>query len=314
MECRIVQGMIESSMANNFPEQIETKASDGVKLCAYLFRPEGKPIAAVLAGHAMMVNAKSLDRPKGAGFLSYLAKQGFLVLGADLRGHGNSGTPVSQGGNWSYDDLVQKDVPAFLELARSFAPDKKIIVIGHSLFAHAATAWLGLNPGAPIDAMVLVSSNLWLRRDEPKFTNRIKKDFQIAAMSLLFHLFGCFPAKKLKMGTDDEAAGYLRQFLNVYYKSAWTSADGKIDYRAVLNNIKTPLLVVTGKGDTLWCTPYSARNFHKNVPERWIAFWNVGKGNFGLDFDPGHMDILTKARSEPLWKAISDWIKNSLQL
>ena len=299
-------------MSDNFPEYIQTTTKDGVSLTAGIIRPPGTPRGVILAGHAMMVNIRSLDRPAGDGFLSHLARRGYLVLAADLRGHGRSGTPASNGGDWTYDDLVFQDTPALLDLAHQEADGLPVILIGHSLFAHASLAWLGQNPDRGPQAMVLVASNLWLRQDEKNMVKRLKKEMQIIALDLFSRIYGYFPARRIKMGPEDEAAGYIRQFLKVYRQSRWGNCSGTIDFRAGLSQVETPLLLVSGKADQLWCSPEAVHLFHAAIPEQWKTIWAVGKNDYGLDFDPGHMDILTNNRSAPLWEAMADWIEKQI--
>ncbi len=46
------------------------------------------PGPVVVCGHAMMVDRRTLDRPRGAGLASALAEAGLDVVMMDARGHG----------------------------------------------------------------------------------------------------------------------------------------------------------------------------------------------------------------------------------
>src|SRR5690349_3080658 len=72
------------------------------------------PVAVAVVSHAMMVDRRTLDRPRGRGLVSSLAAGGIACVVADLRGHGNSGPRAGEGGDWSYDDLVELDVPTLV--------------------------------------------------------------------------------------------------------------------------------------------------------------------------------------------------------
>ncbi|MFH2010201.1 MAG: alpha/beta fold hydrolase [bacterium] len=295
-------------MASDYTERVTTRTEDGVELSAGVVRPTGEPRAVVLAGHAMMVDARTLDRPLGRGMASVLAERGFLVVAADFRGHGRSGTPVSRGGQWTYDDLVLRDFPALLELARSQAPGKECVVLGHSLMGHVGAAYLGLHPDTPVRALIAISSNLWLRNRESELYRRARKAVDITTIELLTRLFGHFPARRLRMGSMDESGGYMRQLCDTYHRSRWRSTDGTLDYHAGLANIRVPTLAVIGKGETYWCTEESVHAFFAPVPAELFTCWRVGAGHLGLTRDPGHIDIVTDPRSAPLWHALADWI------
>jgi len=297
-------------MGKDFSERIETRAEDRTILSAGVVRPEGEPKAVILAGHAMMTGARSLDRPLGKGLASLLASHGYLVVAADFRGHGRSGTRAARGGRWSYDDLVFQDLPAFVKLAGELAPGKKRAVVGQSLMGHVCAAHMGLNPGAPIDALVALSSNMWMRRQEPSKVLRLRKDLQMLAARALTTIFGYFPGRWMRIGSEDESAAVARQLDSCYFNSFWGTQDGAIDYHAGLANIDKPVLVVRGKGDTISCTSLSIRRFHQ--PVRDVSFWEVGRGDHGLDFEPGHMSIVTDNRSAPLWTALVGWLDGKL--
>jgi predicted alpha/beta hydrolase len=260
----------------------------------------------------MMVDARTLDRPPGQGLASSLARRGFLVVAADFRGHGQSDAPASTDGDWLYDDLVRFDFPALLALAGSLAPGLDCAVVGHSLMGHVAAAYLGQHPDAPVRALVTISSNLWMRDRESDAIRWTRKGVDIAVLQSLVWLFGRFPARLVRMGSNDESRGYMRQLIDTYWQSRWRSVDGRVDYHAGLANLRTPLLAVMGKGETYWCTEESLRAFYAPVPEGLFTLWQVGRGDHGLLRDPGHMDIVTDPRSSPLWQSLADWLLDHL--
>ncbi|MGZ3406752.1 MAG: alpha/beta fold hydrolase, partial [Polyangia bacterium] len=126
------------------------------------------PVAVAVVGHAMMVDRRTLDRPRGRGLVSSLAARGVACVVADLRGHGRSGPRADEGGDWSYDDLVEHDVPTLVAFARSRFPDLPLTCVGHSLFGHVSLAHLARHPDADVDALVLLAVNVanpsWRRR------------------------------------------------------------------------------------------------------------------------------------------------------
>ena len=72
-----------------------------------------------------------MDR-RGAGLAWSLYRQGFDVWNADFRGHGRSGPHAMTGVEWSYDDIVDYDVPALVAAARTAVPNGPLVWVGHS--------------------------------------------------------------------------------------------------------------------------------------------------------------------------------------
>ena len=86
-------------------ERIVLPTTDGHQLVADLHLPEGSPKGLALLGHAMMVDRRTMDRPKGHGLASVLVSRGFAVLNVDFRGHGES--VLHTGLSFSFDDIVR---------------------------------------------------------------------------------------------------------------------------------------------------------------------------------------------------------------
>jgi predicted alpha/beta hydrolase len=186
----------------------------------------------VVCGHAMMVDRRTLDRPRGAGLASTLADAGLDVVVLDIRGHGESGPRAERGGRWSYDDIVRQDVPAMVRLGRSIARDRQVVILGHSLFGHAAMIAAGI--GEAPDAIVAYAPNLWARHLEPSPLARVAKAGVLGAWSAITRLSGYFDAPRLGLGTDAEAEAYVAQFASMWKRDRLASPDGAIDYEAAL--------------------------------------------------------------------------------
>jgi predicted alpha/beta hydrolase len=256
----------------------------------------------VLCGHAMMVNARSFE--KGAA-PAVLAARGYEVYTFDLRGHGRSRGPRP----WNYDDLMLRDLPALVRGVRARHPGLPLAVVGHSLTGHGCLGWLGLRPDAPVDAVVAVAANLWLPRWEPRRLRWLKKRAVLEAWLGASRLFGRFPARAFRIGSDDVALAYVRQFVGWARRDEWKTADGR-DYLAGLERVRCPVLAILGEADRLLCAPESGRAFvsHLRAP---LTVWEVGRTEIpGLV--PDHMRLVTDPRAAPLWERIAGWLDTVL--
>lgn len=294
-------------------ETIQVAAGDGWQL-DMLYRPaEGESRGAVLAGHAMMVDRRSLDRPVGGGLLSLLVQQGWDVFAPDLRGRGNSGPAVSQGGAWSYDDLVRHDLPACLEAVRERVPNLPVVVLGHSLCGHVSVAAAGSGAYAvPPDAHVLLSANMWAPSLEPSRLRRGLKHFACLGLAVLRLVFRRMPARLLRIGPVDEAFDYVGDLVRFWREERWGSADGSVDYLAGLARVEGPILALVGRADRLLAHPEAARLWTEQMAVAEVDFRVLGRGDLGLTFDPDHMTLVTDPRAQPVWLEISGWLAERL--
>jgi predicted alpha/beta hydrolase len=284
------------------------RAADGWTLGVRETPASGDRRGAILLLHAMMVDARSLDRPVGGGLASTLAAGGFDVHAADLRGRGESGPGAGAGARWSYDDIALRDVPALVDGVRDRC-EGPLYVVGHSLGGHAAlaAAGVGAHTIAP-DGHVLLASNLWMPSLEGSRRRRLAKGLAIAGFRSVTEAFGRFPSRALRVGPVDEAAAYVDDLCRTWEVDRWEGAGGEHDYLASMSYVTGPVLAVVGAGDRLLAHSEGARAFVEHLGPGRAEFWRVGAGDHGLSFTPGHMGIVTDQRCRPLWRAIGGWV------
>src|SRR3569623_2934347 len=97
----------------------------------------------------MMTDGRYFVARRDNGFARAL---GCEVRGADFRGHGESVPPVAGRDDWSFDDLVTKDLPALADGSHA--------IIGHSLGGLVALAGIATGTIAPPRRLVLVATNV----------------------------------------------------------------------------------------------------------------------------------------------------------
>lgn len=290
----------------------ELTTTDGARLDVLELTPGSDAPAIVIAGHAMMVDRRTFyrpDRPDRPSLAGTLVTAGLRVLIPDLRGHGASGPLAGEGADWSYDDLV-RDVGAYVALARALAPDRPVVLLGHSLFGHLSLAWLGLQPDAPVAAVVLLGVNIWNRRWEPNVLHAWAQRGTMALAQLVTSLRGHAPVRALRLGTADEARRYWSEMARWVARDTWSARDGA-DYHRNLARIRRPVLHVVSDGDTFAARPAQALRFSAPLAGvREVVHLGRGCPHPALaGLAPGHMGFVTDPACEPLWAHVAEWIR-----
>lgn len=285
--------------------KVERVAADGWRLRATVVEPDLPARALIVAGHAMMVDARTLWRPGRPSLVGTLAAAGFRVLVADLRGHGESGPRADEGGNWSYDALVA-DTALWLEWGRELAGGLPLLWLSHSLFGHTSLAFFGQSPHLQPRAFAALAVNAWNRQFEPSRAQWLAKSLIMRSSRWVAERAGKLPARQLRMGNNDEALDYWRDLTRMA-ATHWQARDGT-DYLAGLANVKAPILCVFSDGDRLFTRPADGMRFTSHLPGRTALVLGPRVGVPALrGIVPGHMGLVTDPRAEPLWQHVADW-------
>jgi predicted alpha/beta hydrolase len=280
-------------------------AADDFRLHLTELAPTEAPRAVAVLGHAMMVDARTLFREDRPSLAATLAAAGIHVVVADLRGHGKSG-PVGRDARHRYDDLVA-DVGVYVAHARALHPELPLALVGNSLFGHAALAYLGLHPEAPVDRVVGFAVNIWNRRWTSSRPRWWRKRALIAASAALTRTLGYLPVRRLGFGTTDEPLTYWSSMLRWVPEGRWDGAGG--DYAALLPRVRAELLAVVSDGDPLLCHPDDGALFVRGVPRSELL--RVGPGCLVAELrglSPGHVEMVSSPRCEALWRYVAAWI------
>ena len=198
-------------------------------------------------------------------------------------------------------------MPTLIALARSRFPSLPLACVGHSLFGHVALAHLSRHPAAAIDALVLLAVNAPNPAWSLRSLHGLRRRAGIELMGLLSRAFGRLPARRLRYGTDDEAASYVRDFLRNGRARRWRARDG-FDYWDALSRIDRPVLGIVGAGDHFMSPPEDARALVAQIAH--ARFHVVGRAS-GLAIDPDHMGLVLDERARPAWAEAADFIRST---
>jgi predicted alpha/beta hydrolase len=267
-------------------EELGTRTADGVMLKIDRVPAQGERRGAVVCLHAMMTDGRYFGaRRDSPSFAAQLASCGIDVFVADFRGHGNSVPPYAGKDDWSFDDLVELDLPAIISLASeaSGLAAADISILGHSLGGLVACAALGTGTIASPRVLVLAATSVWLGETASRRA-------LMAAYRGVTALFGRAPIKALRAGTADESAGYVGQLTSWSMQGRWTSLRG-VDYLVALETITTPTFAFSGAGDWM-CRPFDAEAIARRI--RTCEPLRVVGRKQGDRLDPDHFQLFTR--------------------
>ncbi len=226
----------------------------------------------VLCLHAMMTDGRYFGARRDNGFAGALAADVYV---ADFRGHGQSQPPVAGDDDWSFDDLVERDLPALVDAIQPPA------IIGHSLGGLVTLAALGTGTIAPPRALVLAATSVWLG-------GGLDRRAIMAAYRGVTALFGKAPIRALRAGHADESRSFVEQLTGWQRTGRWLSRAG-VDYLTALETMTVPTLAVTGAGDWM-CKPDDAAAIARRAK---ATLRVVGRAH-GDPLDPDHFQLFTR--------------------
>jgi predicted alpha/beta hydrolase len=293
--------------AEERPEAIEIRTTDGHVLRAEVREPRGALVGVAVLAHAMFARKTEFERPAGGGLARFFAECGWRTVAFDFRGHGESGSGAAAGGSWSYDDLVQRDLPAVVACARARAKRVPVVVVGHSLGGHVALAAQGIGL-LDADAIVAIASNVWLPSLEPSRPRWLLKRAVLMAIDAVAERRGYFPARTLRLGSDDESRAYVAAFVRFAMTDTWRSDDDRHDYLAALTEVSIPVMSLTSAGDRLNCHPDCAERLVRRCAGPVLS--ETVRASDDGSTPPAHMEIVTSERARSAWNRAESWMRS----
>ncbi|WP_313513580.1 alpha/beta fold hydrolase [Pseudomonas sp.] len=255
----------------------------------------------VILLHGSFSNRRFWFSPKGIGLGAYLARAGFDVWIAEMRGHGLSPRNLAYQQN-RVADYARYDLPAIAD----FVAEQTGLTphwLGHSLGGISLAAAVG---GGYLDerrAATLalfgsqVSRGHWALKVPP---------VEWAARALLKR-FGGVSGARSKRGPEDEPAGLLIESLRWHGLLGRFGEKGR-DWLAGLAEARMPVLMVTAEGD-LQDPPWACRALlERFAPERREFLCLGPQTGFSEAF--GHVQMLvSKAAQQEVYPLVAHWLE-----
>jgi alpha-beta hydrolase superfamily lysophospholipase len=142
------KGTKEKTMANT---QYSWETKQHIKLFAQSWAPEGE-IKAVLA----LVHGIGEHTGRYESVAMFLNREGYALVGMDLRGHGKSG---GQRGHFSFEDAMN-DIDLLISQAQALFPGKPVFLYGHSLGGLLVLDYAMKRPASSLKGIIATSPAL----------------------------------------------------------------------------------------------------------------------------------------------------------
>ncbi|MGO9711645.1 MAG: alpha/beta fold hydrolase [Polyangiaceae bacterium] len=294
----------------------------------------------VILCHGVVSNRHFFEAEGNASLPIVLTREGFDVWLVDMRGRSDAGAPGWYFGHHTYsydiDDFVREDMDALLGyvLAQTGAHD--VAWVGHSLGGMIAYARLGTTGEPRIGALVTVGS--------PGFfapvSQHLLRFYELSPALAFLPLLPAQPLAALdgmlglplapsllkdtifipesipdrayraleETGVSNASKPELRQFLRGLRSGEFVSRDGRVSYTEGLSTIRTPALVIVGRGDEL-ADPLVGRGVFEQLASTDKELVIAGRGE-GFSTDFGHVDLLVgPAARREIHPRIVGWLK-----
>lgn len=266
---------------------------------------EAKRGVPVILLHGSFSNRRFWYSPKGIGLGPYLARAGFDVWIAEMRGHGLSPRNLNYRQN-RVADYVRYDLPAIA----AFVCEQTAQIphwLGHSLGGITLAAALG---GHYLGENEVASAALFGSQ-----ISRVYWPLKVPPVEwggrLLLKRFAALSGSRLKRGAEDEPIGLALESLR-WHGLFGRFGDSERDWWAGLVEVGVPLLAVGAVGDQqdpAWACRKLLEQFGSQTRE----FVCLGKKN-GFADDYGHVEMLvSKHAQREVWPLVGHWLRQ-LQL
>jgi pimeloyl-ACP methyl ester carboxylesterase len=326
------------SRLDGFDEVVETRTPDGATIVLARIRPvgapSGRPPVVLCHGLAMNRHALALDPQRSLARL--LAERGRDCWLLELRGASNKRHGREALGG-SFDTYLSDDVPTALAYVRAATDAPLVDWVGFSMGGMLAYAHLGAMQGDGIRRLVTIGSPV-------RFKGYVGRRFMGAA-PYVFSPFGVSMAAPLGWlasgaapllwpglpvgithgfrGHHYDAATLRRAFAAVFSNvpagvmtefARWvrddtlTSDDGARDYRAALETVDVPTLVIAGDRDRL-ALPPCVREAYERIRATEKRYLEVGPAS-GAHAHYDHLDLILGVRAvDEVFVHAIDWLE-----
>ena len=291
---------------------ISLPSSDQVHLTRFFLDKNnlGTPVFML---HSTLQDGSTFYSDDGHGLACYLARKGYDVFVADLRGKGKSWPSVNSSSAFGNHQAINEDIPALLEKIISKRGRIPQIWIGHgwgSVLMASFYARYG-DGVCPVAKMAHFAA-----RRQIQTTNSSKKfliDFIWRKLGKwLIVLNGYMPARLLRMGVTNESKANYRDYLQWSSSDDWRDAEDGFSYgEAILKQQLPPSFYFAASSDKAYGDPVDVREFMKELGPHDGRLMVLSRHGGNLR-NYSHMDMVRhKDADKDHFPLLLDWLQQA---
>jgi alpha-beta hydrolase superfamily lysophospholipase len=269
--------------------EMNWKAHDNLNIFAQAWEPTMPQPKAVVC----LVHGLGEHTSRYAHVAEALGKDGFVLFGADLRGHGRSGG--TRGHISSIEDFMQ-DIDIVLEQARAHYPGLPIFLYGHSL-GGIQVLYYGLTHKPNVKGVIATSSGLHTALEQQKLKIMMAKV-----------LGALIPNTSIASGLDPKTISRDEKVVQAYINDPLVHDKISLGFGKIMVGITSwtlahagefslPLLLLHGKADVL-AFPSSSTEFAAPLKEKCtLVLW-----------DDAYHELHNEPEKEEVFKTMTLWM------
>jgi pimeloyl-ACP methyl ester carboxylesterase len=236
--------------------------------------------------------------------------------------------------NWTVDDLIRYDVPAILDYVQRDTGQDRVNWVGHSLGGMLVFPYLELSPDRDRIANFVGMGSTVILAETPQ-GDMLRANRGLRVLSLFaspgrlgrplsfFRVPGMESIDRFYYSNEnvdrltvsrfygytleDTGPGALRQLDPYLEYGHMLSADRTVDYSARLGAIKTPTLLIAGRGDIMSDVPSTELTFAgMGSPDKSLMIFGKADGHVA---DYGHCDLVwSRHAPREIFPPLIDWL------
>ncbi|MDF3074032.1 MAG: hypothetical protein K0S54_1699 [Alphaproteobacteria bacterium] len=260
----------------------------------------GKPVILVFA--AMGAPARAYRR-----LCRWFANAGYPIATLDLRGTGESLPIPRRGIDFGISQHLYEDWPAAVAWARQTYPERKLVLMGHSIGGQLSGIYTGQNPGMVSALVLLTTTSVWFR-STPFLMRQLRGLYMFTVFSLWARRHGWLDGAVFNWGLP-----LARQVVLDWARWGFTgrySDSEKRNLDGAIAAVELPVLAVSFTDDVRLAPKEACDDYVRRMPRAKLTRWHLSPDDIGVR-EASHFTHLRGA--EEFWRRIDLWLKDVLK-